>query len=136
MQTTTATAPAASLSANVSAQNGTPADGPQDSQNGAQAESAVARKATRKATTKDKDNREYFAFARRMLRAYGRRVQAEDPSDLAGLLAIRDEMDKVIAQTAASLNEQGFSWAEIAYGATRPEAPVTKTAAFKRWGRG
>jgi hypothetical protein len=101
---------------------------------------AVTAPVPAKRRSREKDNREYFGFARRMLRAYGKRVVAEDPSDLRYLLELRAEMDAVIARTARELHDgaeatettparAGWSWAEI--GA---EVGITKRAAFTRWG--
>ena len=58
---------------------------------------------------------QYAAFARRIMRAFGRRVANGDPLDLAELVAIRDEMDQVIVQAVRGMREtHGYSWAEIA----------------------
>lgn len=86
----------------------------------------------RKPSTRDKDNTEYIGFLRRAIRAAGRRVKAEDPSTLAELIALREELDDVINDAARSLHdEHHFSWGDIAY-----ELQVTRQAAFQRWGRG
>lgn len=86
----------------------------------------------RKRTTRDKDNQEYLGFLARAIRAAGRRVKAEDPSTLAELIALRDELDKVIDDAARSLHdEHHYSWGDIAY-----ELGRTRQAAFQRWGRG
>lgn len=76
------------------------------------------------------DHGDYFAFARRLARAFARRVADSDPADLALLLALRDEVDEAIAVAAKAQHEAGFSWAEIA-------APLnmTKQAAQQRWGK-
>jgi hypothetical protein len=88
------------------------------------------RRQRRSPRTRDKENHEYFGMMRRMVRAAARRVKAEDPSDLAELLAIRAELDKAIGDTARALNANNFSWSEIGYG-----AGISKRAAYARWGQ-
>lgn len=56
---------------------------------------------------------EYGKFVRRILRAYKRRVAAQDIEGLAGLVALRSELDDTIGEAVATLNGQGYSWAEI-----------------------
>lgn len=75
------------------------------------------------------DHGNYYAFARRCVRAFGRRVADSDPADLALLLALRDEVDDAISAAVTAQHAAGFSWSEIA-------APLamSKQAAFKRWG--
>jgi hypothetical protein len=55
----------------------------------------------------------FGAFARRILRAYGRRVADRDIEGLTGLVALRDEVDAEIRKSTQALQEQGYSWAEI-----------------------
>lgn len=76
------------------------------------------------------DHGDYYAFARRLARAFGRRVAASDPDDLALLLSLRDEVDEAIGTAVRAQRAAGFSWAEIA-------APLamTKQAAQQRWGK-
>jgi hypothetical protein len=82
-----------------------------------------------------RDNDAYFAMMRRILRAAGKRVVAEDPTVLAELMAMHGELDAVISQVALSLNENPenpFSWGEIG---RQMNPPVTRQAARQRWGR-
>jgi hypothetical protein len=91
-------------------------------------QNGVSPEATPKRRRPPKDNQEYLAFARRMLRAYGRRVVTEDPSTLAELITLQAELDAVVTRCARSLHAQGWSWGEI--GA---ELGISRIAAFKRW---
>ncbi len=72
----------------------------------------------------------FGAFARRIMRAYGRRVADRDIEGLAGLAALRTELDVQIADTAKALQAQGYSWAEI--GRT---LGISKQAAQQRFGK-
>ena len=77
------------------------------------------------------ENNAFGAFARRILRALGRRVGlGGDVEALADLVALEEEIRSV--QRAAVLRlraEHGYSWAEIA-----SRLGITKQAAFSRWG--
>lgn len=85
---------------------------------------------TRVRVTSDKDNGEYFAMMRRMIRAAARRVKAEDPSTLAEFDALRKIIDEYIGDAALSLHDQGWSWGEIGQ-----EIGIGRHAARKRWHR-
>lgn len=74
------------------------------------------------------DHREFGAFARRILRAMGRRCAGADVEDLVDLLALRDEVDAAVDVAVIGLREQGHSWTEI--GAA---VGVTRQAARQRW---
>jgi DNA-directed RNA polymerase specialized sigma24 family protein len=75
------------------------------------------------------ENDEYAAFARRIVRAYARRVGAGDVEALASLVALSLELDQSVRQAVAGLREFGYSWAEIA-----DRLNVTKQAVQQRWG--
>ncbi|WP_448060798.1 hypothetical protein [Cellulomonas hominis] len=75
------------------------------------------------------DHAAFAAFARRIVRAYARRVSAADPEDLADLLALSAAVDEAAAAAALALHASGRSWAEI--GAA---AGISRQAAHKRWG--
>lgn len=77
------------------------------------------------------ENTEYAAMVRRMVRAYGRRLAASDPSDLPDALALITEFDQAIGEAVRAMRASGgFSWAEIAaYTGT------TRQAAQMRWGK-
>jgi hypothetical protein len=76
------------------------------------------------------ENGEYAAFARRILRAYARRVAEGDVEALIMMTGLADEIDTAISQAVKGLREFGYSWAEI--GA---RLGVTRQAAQQRWGR-
>ena len=76
------------------------------------------------------ENDEYAAFARRVLRAYARRVADGDVEALTLMLGLSAEIDIAISQVVTGLREFGYSWAEI--GA---RLGITRQAAWQRWGR-
>lgn len=74
---------------------------------------------------------EYAGFARRAIRAYGRRVADADDVDLAEMIRIRDEFDAVVTMAVRRQREVlGWSWAQI--GAA---TGLTKQGAHAKWGR-
>jgi hypothetical protein len=75
------------------------------------------------------ENDEYAAFARRVLRAYARRVADGDVEALTLMLGLSAEIDDAIAQAATGLREFGYSWAEIG-----SRLGITRQAAQQRWG--
>ena len=62
------------------------------------------------------ENDQFDAFARRILRAYARRVAAGDVEALRNLAALSQEVDAVTRLAIAGLRRPmyGYSWAEIA----------------------
>ena len=76
------------------------------------------------------ENGEYAAFARRVLRAYARRVADGDVEALAVMLGLAAEIDDAIAQAVTGLRASGYSWAEIG-----SRLGITRQAAQQRWGR-
>jgi hypothetical protein len=75
------------------------------------------------------ENDDFGAFARRIVRAYGRCVAAGDPDALAALVALGAEIDAATAAGVAGLRAAGYSWADIA-----ARLGVTRQAAQQRWG--
>jgi hypothetical protein len=75
------------------------------------------------------ENDKYAAFARRIMRAYARRVADGDIEALADMLTLAAEVDNAIGQAVVGLHEFGYSWADI--GA---RLGITRQAAQKRWG--
>jgi hypothetical protein len=75
------------------------------------------------------ENDDYAAFARRIIRAHGRRVAAGDPDALAALVALAAQIEAATADGVAGLRAAGYSWAEIA-----ARLGVTRQAAQQRWG--
>ena len=76
------------------------------------------------------ENGEYAAFARRVLRAYARRVADGDVEALTLMLGLSAEIDAAIAQAVTGLRGFGYSWAEIG-----SRLGITRQAAQQRWGR-
>lgn len=73
---------------------------------------------------------EYGSFARRVMRAYSRRIAAGDVDGLEGLAAVAKQADQALSDAVRQLHRDGYSWAEI--GA---RLGVTKQAAHQRWGK-
>ena len=73
------------------------------------------------------ENDEYAAFARRVLRAYSRRIAQGDIDALADMADLAAEIDTAIGQAVKGLRQQGYSWAEIGYPARHhpPGCPAT-----------
>ena len=74
-------------------------------------------------------NDEYAAFARRVLRAYARRVATGDVEALVLLTDLANEIDTAIGQAVTGLRAFGYSWAEIG-----SRLGITRQAAQQRWG--
>ena len=75
------------------------------------------------------DHGEYSAFARRAVRAMGRRVADSDPDDLVLMLALRAELDDAITAAVVGQRQAGFTWSQIA-----DVLGVSRQAAQQRWG--
>jgi hypothetical protein len=73
---------------------------------------------------------EYAAFARRIMRAYGRRIASGDVDALPDLLALASEIDTVIGQAVSGLRAEGYSWGEIS-----ARLGTSRQAAQQRFGR-
>ena len=69
------------------------------------------------------------AFARRDIRAHGRRLAAGDPDALAALVALAAEIDAATAEGVAGLRAAGYSWADVA-----ARLNISRQAAQQRWG--
>ena len=84
---------------------------------------------TPKRPTTPVENDAYGAFARRVLRAYARRIATGDIEALPLMTALAADLDTALTDAVAGLREFGYSWAEIA-------APlgITRQAAQQRWG--
>ena len=76
-----------------------------------------------------RENDEYAAFARRVLRAYARRVALGDIEALTLMTDLASEIDTAISQAVQGLREFGYSWAEIG-----SRLGITRQAAWQRWG--
>ena len=75
------------------------------------------------------ENPEYAAFARRILKAYARRVATGDIEALALMAELADTIDTSIRDAVTGLREHGYSWADIG-----SRLGVTRQAAQQRWG--
>jgi hypothetical protein len=76
------------------------------------------------------ENSEYAAFARRILRAYSRRIATGDIESLTHLITLADDINDTTQQAVNGLRTAGYSWTDIA---TR--LGITRQAAQQRWGR-
>ena len=84
---------------------------------------------TSKRAVRVRENDEYAAFARRVLRAYARRVATGDVEALTLMTDLADEIDSAISQAVKGLRGFGYSWAEIG-----SRLGITRQAAWQRWG--
>ena len=75
------------------------------------------------------ENDEFAAFARRVIRAWARRVASGDIDAIADMAAAASELDDATREAVAGLRAKGYSWAEIA-----ARLGVTRQAAHQRWG--
>ena len=90
---------------------------------------AVNRALTPRRRRRVTENDEYAAFARRVLRAWARRVAAGDIDAITDMAAAARELDDAMRQAVTGLRGKGYSWAEIA-----ARLGVTRQAAQQRWG--
>ena len=60
------------------------------------------------------ENREFDAFARRIVRAYARRVADGDVEALVALRQLSSVLEDATKDAVAGLRQFGYSWAEIA----------------------
>ena len=74
------------------------------------------------------ENDEYAAFARRVIRAWARRVAAGDIDAISDMAAAARELDDAMRRAVAGLRAKEYSWAEIA-----ARLGVTRQAAQQRW---
>jgi hypothetical protein len=75
------------------------------------------------------ENDEFAAFARRIIRAHGRRVATWDVEALRDLTALSAVIDQAIGDAVIGLRAFGYSWAEIG-----SRLGITRQAAQQRWG--
>lgn len=75
------------------------------------------------------ENDEFAAFARRIIRAHGRRVAAGDVEALRDLVALSSTIDDAIGDAVMGLRAFGYSWSEIGQ-----RLGISKQAAQQRWG--
>jgi hypothetical protein len=75
------------------------------------------------------ENDQFAAFARRIVRAYARRVAAGDVEALPDMLTLAADLETAIRVAVIGLREYGYSWEDIAR-----RLKVTRQAAQQRWG--
>jgi hypothetical protein len=75
------------------------------------------------------ENKEFAAFAKRIVKAFSRRVAQGDVEALTDLLAFAADLDVAIQDAVDGLREFGYSWAEIA-----ARAGMKRQSAYERWG--
>ncbi len=75
------------------------------------------------------ENDQYAAFARRILRAYSRRVASGDVEALTHLVAFSHDVEAAIRTAVIGLRDYGYSWTEIA-----ARVGITRQTAHERWG--
>jgi hypothetical protein len=77
-----------------------------------------------------KSDEEFNGFARRMIRAYGKRAGEADPWVAKDLLALQDEIEKAVILAIAQYKQAGLSWRDIA-----DELGIDRVACFKRYAK-
>ena len=75
------------------------------------------------------ENDAFAAFARRIIRAHGRRVGTGDVEALRDLVALSSVIDDAIGEAVIGLRAFGYSWAEIG-----SRLGISRQAAQQRWG--
>lgn len=75
------------------------------------------------------ENSEYAAFARRVLRAYARRIATGDIDALTDMSILAADIEQATRRAVTGLRDFGYSWTDIG---TR--LGVTRQAAQQRWG--
>lgn len=75
------------------------------------------------------ENGAYAAFARRIIRAHGRRIATGDVEALADLVRLSLDVDDAIQAAVVGLRAFGYSWAEIGQ-----RLGITRQAAQQRFG--
>lgn len=74
---------------------------------------------------------EFLKFARRIIRAAGKRVGDGDPCDLAALVEVRKEMERVEVEAVRMMREKyEYSWEMIGQ-----DLGMTRQAAQQKYGR-
>jgi hypothetical protein len=75
------------------------------------------------------ENDEYAAFARRIIRAYARRVASGDIEALTDMVTVSSLLDEAITDAVTGLRGHGYSWADIGQ-----RLGISRQAAQQRWG--
>jgi hypothetical protein len=74
------------------------------------------------------ENDAYDAFARRIVRAYARRVGDGDVEALEALITLTNDLDTAIHNPIGGVRAFGYSWAEIA-----SRLGISRQGAWQRW---
>jgi len=83
---------------------------------------------TRNRRSRPVENDEYGAFARRVLRAYGRRIASGDIDAITELNSLFEEVESALGRAVLGPRLLGYSWAEIG-----KRLGVTRQTAHERW---
>jgi DNA-directed RNA polymerase specialized sigma24 family protein len=83
---------------------------------------------TRNRRRRHVENDEYAAFARRVLRAYGRRIATGDIDAITELNNLFTEVESALGSAVLGLRLHGYSWADIG-----KRLGVTRQTAHERW---
>ncbi|MET8263092.1 hypothetical protein ABZU92_03760 [Micromonospora arida] len=75
------------------------------------------------------ENDQFAGFAKRIIRAHGRRVATGDVEALRDLIALSSVIDDAIGEAVIGLRTFGYSWAEIGQ-----RLGISRQAAQQRWG--
>jgi hypothetical protein len=105
-------------------------DNPSSPQGRSAGQNTVKNALTPKRPARVRENDEYAAFARRILRAYARRIATGDVEALTLMTDLAEEIDTAISQAVTGLRAFGYSWSEIG-----SRLGVTRQAVQQRWGR-
>jgi hypothetical protein len=115
------------MTGHLHALNGSDGPSPQASRAG---QNTVNTSLTPKRARRLVENDDYAAFARRILRAYARRVADGDVEALIAMTSLAQEIDAAIGQAVTGLRAFGYSWAQIGV-----RLGITRQAAQQRWGQ-
>lgn len=82
------------------------------------------------------ENSEYAAFARRVLRAYSRRIATGDVESLTHLVALADDINDAIQQAVNGLRAAGYSGLKSVPDLVSPVRPPSNAGADRSRGAG
>jgi DNA-directed RNA polymerase specialized sigma24 family protein len=94
----------------------------------ADGKNTVKPRLTRNRRSRHVENDEYAAFARRVLRAYSRRIASGDIDAITELNSLFEEVEASLGRAVLGLRLLGYSWAEIG-----KRLGVTRQSAHERW---
>lgn len=98
-------------------------------QNPRNPESAVKPRLTNNRRRKVVENDDFAAFARRVIRAFSKRIANGDIDALADIAFMSGQIDQAIKDAVTGLRQRGYSWTDIGL-----QLGVTKQAAQQRYG--